>query len=332
MRMRTWKRLGGSALGLASAAVLAAPAAAGVPATAAAKVPYVLIVGPTDNYAPLIAGVAEGVQAGGFADASAIKLDVQNVKSFAQAKAAIKTALDAGADAIVTVFGQSTRAARESTADVPVVFCPVADPVAARYVESPDAPGGNLTGVASADPETVGQRLDAFKQVMPGLKRLGVFYDPASSLDKTILANLEQVAPARGLTLVPREVADADHTRTVLRELDGSQVDAVFFLGDALLRRSGEEIGRVAVERKLPILVGDPDIDTPGVVAAIGPNQEKMGRLCGGMVAKLLRGTKPGSLTVAHPPFDLVVSLKAARELGVTVPDAALANAARVLR
>lgn len=332
MRARTRRGFVGSALaGLASAVVTAA-LAAGIAAAAAEAVPYVLIVGPTDNYAALIAGIAEGLQAGGFPDASKVRIDVQNVRSFAQAKGAIRAALDGGAGAIVTVFGQSTRAARESTTAVPVVFCPVADPVAARYVESPDAPGGNLTGVASADAEAVGQRLDAFAQVLPGLKRLGVFYDSTSPLDRAVLANLERAAPGRGLTLVPREIADADQAMTVLRELDRSQVDAVFFLGDALLRRSGEEIGRVAVERKLPVLVGDPDIDTAGVVAAIGPNQERMGRLCGETVAKLLKGAKPQGLRVAHPPFDLVVSLKAAREVGIAVPEAALAKAARVLR
>jgi putative tryptophan/tyrosine transport system substrate-binding protein len=311
----------------------AARAAETPPAGAASgQVPHVLIVGPTDNYANLIAGISQGVQAGGFPDASKVRLDVQNVKSFAQAKQTVTAALGVGADVVVAVFGQSTRAARDATATVPIVFCPVADPVQAKYVESLEAPGGNLTGVASADPKAVGERLDAFRQLLPALRRLAVFYDSTSSLDKTVLANLEQTAPARGLRIVPREVADPDHARQVLRELDRSQADAVFFLGDAFLRRAGEAIGGVALERALPILVGDPDIEAPAVVVAIGPNQEKMGRICGEAAARILKGAKPAAIPVAHPPFDLVVSLKQAQALGLKVPEAALARATRVIR
>jgi putative tryptophan/tyrosine transport system substrate-binding protein len=233
---------------------------------------------------------------------------------------------------IVAVFGQSTRAAKEAAGKVPTVFCPVADPVQAQYVARPEAPGGNLTGVASADPTAVGQRLDAFKQVVPNLKRLVVFFDSSSSLDKTVLANLQETAPPRGLEVIPREVADPDHAQQVLREIDRSQADAVFFLGDAFLRRAGEAIGKVALERRLPILVGDPDIEAPGVLVAIGPNQEKMGRMCGETAARILKGTKPGEIPVAHPPFDLVVSLKTAQALGLAVPEAGLARATRVLK
>ncbi len=304
----------------------------GAAAGPAAEIPSVVVVGPTDNYAGLIAGVSEGLQAGGFRDASQIRIDIRNTRSFAQARKAIEAAVGEGADAIVTVFGVATRAAREAAGGVPVVFCPVADPVAAKYVDSAERPGGNLTGVASADAEAVGRRLDAFKRVVPRLERLGIFYDSSSSLDKTVLANLEQVAPGRGIRLVVREIADADTVVAALRELDRAQVDAVFILSDDLLRRSGEAIGRVAAERKIPLVVGDPDIGGPGILASVGPNQEKMGRLCGETVARILKGAKPGSLAVQHPPFDLVVSLKVAGELGVAVPEPAVSSASRVLR
>jgi putative ABC transport system substrate-binding protein len=326
--MRTVANGSRAAVGLVAALAAAALAAA----APGAEVPHVLVVGPTDNYANLIAGVAEGVQAGGFADATRLRLEVQNVKSFAQAKQAVTTAVGAGADVIVAVFGQSTRAAREGAKDTPVVFCPVADPVQAEYVRSPEAPGGSLTGVASADRHAVGQRLDAFRQVVPGLSRLVVFFDSTSSLDKTVLANLQQTAPARGLTIIPREVADPDHAQQVLREIDRTQADAVFFLGDAFLRRAGEAIGAVALERKLPLLVGDPDIEAPAVVVAIGPNQEKMGRICGDMAARIVKGAKPSEIPVAHPPFDLVVNVKAATALGLALPETALQKATRVIR
>jgi putative ABC transport system substrate-binding protein len=301
--------------------------------TRAATPPRVLIVGPLDGYGALVAGVSQGLQAGGFPSAADIQLDVQSVRSMDEARAMIARAVERGVDAVVTVFGQATQAARDAAPGVPVVFCPVADPVAARLVASAEAPGGRLTGVASADPEASVRRLREFQRVVPDLKRLAVLFDPGFPPDRAQLANLEQVAPSLGLSVVRREIAEAPDAVRVLTALDRGQVDAVLVLREAWLRRSGTEIGAAAAERRLPLLVGDPELAAfPGVVAAVGPNQEGMGRIAGEMVAKILKGATPGALPVGHPPFDIVVNLKSAGELGLAVPEAAVARAARVIR
>ncbi len=334
MDSRALRRTAAIALGLILA--LAGPAVSPGPEVrpaAAATPPRVLIVGPLDGYGALVAGVSEGLQAGGFKSAADIQIDVRNVRSMDEARAAIASAVERGLDAVVTVFGQATQAAREAAPGVPVVFCPVADPVAARLVASAQAPGGNLTGVASADAEASSRRLRGFLQVMPGLRRLGVLFDPGFPPDRIQLANLEQVAPSLGLTVVRREIAEPEDTVRALAALDRGQVDAVFILREAWLRRSGADIGRAAIERRLALLVGDPELATLlGVVAALGPNQEQMGRIAGEMVAKILSGAKPGGLKVEHPPFDLVVNLKSAGELGLAVPEDVLGRAARVIR
>jgi putative ABC transport system substrate-binding protein len=302
-------------------------------ATRAATPPRVLIVGPLDGYGALVAGVSEGLQAGGFASAADVQIDVRSVRSTEEARAAIVAAVERGLDAVVTVFGQATQAARDAAPGVPIVFCPVADPLAARLVASPEAPGGRLTGVASADAEASARRLREFQQVVPGLKRLGVLFDPGFPPDRAQLANLEQVGPSLGVSVVRREIGEAPEAVRVLTALDRTQVDAVFILREAWLRRSGTEIGTAAAERRLPLLVGDPELAAfPGVVAAVGPNQEGMGRIAGEMVAKILKGAAPGALPVGHPPFDLVINLKSAGELGLAVPKAAVARAARVIR
>jgi putative ABC transport system substrate-binding protein len=304
-----------------------------VAAAGAATPPRVLVVGPLDGYGALVAGVSEGLQAGGFGTGAAVQIEVRSTGSMAEARAAVASGVARGLDAIVTVFGQATQAAREGAPGIPIVFCPVADPVAARLVASADAPGGLLTGVASADPEASARRLRVFLQLMPGLKRLGVLFDPGFPPDRLQLANLEQVAPSLGLTLVRREIAEVEHVVRTVAALDRTQVDAVFMLREAWFRRSGEAIGRAAIASRLPILVGDPELAAmPGVVGAVGPNQEKMGRIAGEMVAKILKGARPGDLRVEHPPFDLVVNLKGAGELGLAVPEAVVSQAARVIR
>jgi putative ABC transport system substrate-binding protein len=304
-----------------------------VAAAGAATPPRVLVVGPLDGYGALVAGVSEGLQAGGFGTAAAIQIEVRSTGSMAEARAAVASGVARGLDAIVTVFGQATQAAREGAPGIPIVFCPVADPVAARLVASADAPGGLLTGVASADPEASARRLRVFLQLMPGLKRLGVLFDPGFPPDRLQLANLEQVAPSLGLAVVRREIAEVEQVVRTVAALDRTQVDAVFMLREAWFRRSGEDIGRAAIASRLPILVGDPELAAmPGVVGAVGPNQEKMGRIAGEMVAKILKGARPGDLRVEHPPFDLVVNLKGAGELGLAVPEAVVSQAARVIR
>jgi putative tryptophan/tyrosine transport system substrate-binding protein len=308
------------------------PGGGGRPAVAATP-PRVLIVGPLDGYGALVAGVSEGLQAGGFKSAADIQLDVRNTRSMDEAKAAIADAVGRGVDAVVTVFGQATQAARDGAPGVPIVFCPVADPVAARLVASAEAPGGSLTGVASADAEASLRRLRAFGQVVPGLQRLGVLFDPGFPPDRAQLANLEQVAPSLGLAVVRHPIAEAEEVPRALVALDRDHVEAVFLLREAWLRRSGTEIGKAALDHRLPLLVGDPELAMfPGVVAAIGPNQEQMGRIAGEMVAKILRGARPGGLPVEHPPFDLVLNLRSAADLGLAVPVGVIARAARLIR
>src|SRR5439155_1699234 len=129
-------------------------------------------------------------QSAGFRDAARIRIDVRNARAGDDAKAVIGAALQEGVDAIVTIFGPSTQAARAATTRVPIVFCPVADPVAAKFVASSETPGGNLTGVASADAEASRRRLIALRQVLPELRRLAVLFDPDFPPDRVQGASL----------------------------------------------------------------------------------------------------------------------------------------------
>jgi putative tryptophan/tyrosine transport system substrate-binding protein len=261
------------------------------PSGGAAGAPRVLVVGPLERYGGLDTGVSEGLQASGFHDTMQLRLDVRNARSLDEAKTVIQAAVADGVDVIVTVFGQATQAAHLAAPTVPVVFCPVADPVATKLVASVDPPGGHPTGIASADAEATRRRLAVFRQVLPDLRRLGVLYDPGFPPDRVQLANLEQIAPAAGLTVVKREAPDAGTAAQALRELGRADVDAVFVLAEPLLRRAGAEIGSAAVARRVPLLVGDPDLaGVPGVLAAVGPDRRRMGVLTEEITGRILRG------------------------------------------
>jgi putative ABC transport system substrate-binding protein len=292
--------------------------------------PHVLVVGPMVKIDGrlFIEGLWEGLQEGskpGDSDSSRVRLDIKNVLSADAAKAVIGPAIDTGGvKAIVTIYGQSTQVAAAATTKIPIVFCPVADAVASKLVASNEAPGGNLTGVASGDAEASRQRLDGFRQVLPGLKRLAVLFDPGFPPDKTQMKSLEQVAPSTGITLVSRPVEDGNAAMAALRDLGSNEADAIFILKESTLRDAGPEFKRVAWQQKLPILVTDRElvITFHAALAAVGFNQRELGKTCGRITARILNGAKPADLPIEHPVFETLLNVNSAQRLGITVPGA----------
>ncbi|HEY6926049.1 MAG TPA: ABC transporter substrate-binding protein [Steroidobacteraceae bacterium] len=304
--------------------------AAGAPPLAAQQAqPHILVVGPMIKIDGrlFIGGLLEGLQEGvksGDVDLSQVRLDIKSVLSGEAAKAAIGPALDTDVRAIVTIYGQSTQAAIAATTKVPIVFCPVADAVAAKLVASNEAPGGNLTGVANGDAEASRRRLDGFQQMLPKLRRLAVLFDPSFPPDRTQMKNLEEVAPSAGIILVSRPVENAAATMTALQALGPDDADAIYIMKEAMLRQAGPGLKRVAWQQKLPILVSDPDlvVTFPAAMAAVGPRPGDLGKTCGRLTARILEGAKPADLPVEHPDFALLLNLRTAQRLGVSVPGA----------
>jgi putative ABC transport system substrate-binding protein len=257
--------------------------------------PHILVVGPMVKIDGrlFVGGLLDGLQEGaksGDLDPSQVRLDIKNVVSADAAKAVIGSAIDAGVKAIVTIYGQATQAATAANTKIPIVFCPVADAVASKLVASNEAPGGNLTGVSSGDAEASRRRLDAFRQMIPGLKRLAVLFDPGFPPDKTQMKNLDQVAPSIGITLVSLPVEDGNAAMAALQALGPDEADAIFILKETTLRHAGPELKRVAWKQKLPILVSDPElvVTFPAALAAVGFNPRELGRTCGRMTARIL--------------------------------------------
>jgi ABC-type uncharacterized transport system substrate-binding protein len=315
----------------ASVAMIAAVVlvAAAPPLWAQQIPPHVLVVGPMVKIDGrlFVGGLLEGLQEdakSGDPDFSQVRLDVKNVVSVNGAKAVIGPAIDAGVRAIVTIYGQATQAATAATTKVPIVFCPVADAVASKFVASNEAPGGNLTGVANGDAEASRRRLEAFQQMLPGLKRLAVLFDPGFPPDKVQMKNLDQVARAIGIALVLRPVEDANAAMAALQAVGPDDADAILILKEATLRHAGPEFKRIAWKQKLPILVTDPDlvVTFPAAMAAVGPRPGDLGRTCGRITARILKGAKPEDLPVEHPDFELLLNLQTAQRLGITVPGA----------
>ena len=317
--------------GAASVVMIAAAVltAAAPPLWAQSAPPHVLVVGPMVKIDGrlFVGGLLEGLQEGaksGDSDLSHVQLDIKNVLSTDAAKAVVGPAVDAGVNAIVTIYGQSTQAATAATSKVPIVFCPVADAVAAKLVASNEVPGGNLTGVSSGDAEASRRRLEAFQQLLPGLKRLAVLFDPNFPPDKTQMKNLVEVAPSTGITLVLRPLENVKAAEAALQALGPNEADAIYILKEAALRHPAPELKRLAWQQKLPILISDPDlvVSFRAALAAVGPRPWDLGKTCGRITARILRGAKPADLPVEHLDLELLLNLQTAQRLGVTVPGA----------
>jgi putative ABC transport system substrate-binding protein len=138
------------------------------------------------------------------------------------------------------------------------------------------------------------------------------------------MKNLDQVARSTGITLVLRPVEDANAAMAALEALGPDDADAIFVLKEATLRHAGPGLTRAAWKQKLPILVTDPDLAVTfrAAMAAVGTRPWDLGRTCGRMTARILKGAKPADLPVEHPDFELLLNLQTAQRLGVTVPGA----------
>jgi putative tryptophan/tyrosine transport system substrate-binding protein len=231
---------------------------------------------------------------------------------------------------IVPISTPSAQAVVGATREIPVVFTAVTDPVGAKLVADPKRPGGNVTGMSDLSP--IGKHLDLVKEIVPAARTLGVIYNPGEANSLTLLELLRAEAPARGLAV---EEAPAPKSADVLpaaQSLVGS-VDAIYVPTDNTVVTALEAIVRVGRQNKLPVLAGDTDSVPRGAIAALGFNYGDVGRQTGRIVARVLKGEKPGDIPVEGVEItELFVNPGAAEAMGVTIPETVLARAKTVVK
>jgi putative ABC transport system substrate-binding protein len=279
-------------------------------------------------------GVLKGLAESGFIEGKTLNVDYQtaNGNMATQQQIARKFAGDRP-DAIVSITTPTSQAMATAAKDIPLVFVTVIDPIKARLIDSYTKPGGNVTGVSDAPP--IAEQLKLFREIVPKLRRLGFVYNPG--LDSSI-ATLgwikEQAAPLK-IQIVESVAPTANEVIPAARRLVG-KVDAIYVPNDTTVVASLEAIVKIGQDTKTPIFTGETRGVDRGAVASTGLNYIQVGRLGGLMVAEVLNGKKPGDIdaVIAYqklPNFDVVVNKKSAASMGVTLPQAVLARAARVV-
>lgn len=237
-------------------------------------------------------------------------------------------------DAVVTTCTPSTRAARQASASTPIVMAAVADPVGQRLIASLAKPGANITGLSSQAEDILPKMMELFSGVLPNAAIVAVFVQERSDVHPRMWQQLAPIAEALKLKLVRIEVAYAADLSVAFAMALREKANALFVLPDEplfLSRRA--RIVELAASYRLPALYGAREFVDDGGLMSYGENLRAAYRNAGLYVNKLARGAKPADLPVRQPTrFELVVNLKTAKTLGVTIPQSLLQRADEVIQ
>jgi len=233
-------------------------------------------------------------------------------------------------DVIVPMDPPAVWAAKKATGTIPIVMPNGVDPVGAGQVASLARPGGNITGLAMLTRELAGKRLELLKEVVPGVSRVAVLWNPAEPEEVIEWQEAQHAARTLGLQLHSLEVRGADDVDGALSAISKRRVDALYV---AVFHRWRKPVIEFAARNRLPAMGGLRHIVDEGALISYGPNYDDLFRRAATYVDKILKGAKPADLPVEQPTrFELVINLKTAKALGLTIPQSVLIRADEVIQ
>jgi putative tryptophan/tyrosine transport system substrate-binding protein len=238
-----------------------------------------------------------------------------------------------GVDVIVTTAHQNTVAAMKATTTIPIVMTSSVDPVGTGLVASLARPGGNVTGLTQdTGVEIYGKRFELLKETVPNLSRLGILFNPDVALARSRQTSMGETARALGLTLVPAEARGLDALEQAFATMVSGRAQALVMQGDAVLFTYRGQIAEMALRNRLPAASTQRELADAGFLLSYGADLRDLFRRSAVFVDKIFRGAKPADLPVEQPTkFELVINLKTAKALGLTVPPTLLGRADEVI-
>jgi putative ABC transport system substrate-binding protein len=236
-------------------------------------------------------------------------------------------------DIIVTGGAQASRAAKEATNTIPIVLARETDPVGTGLVASLARPGGNITGLAAIGPQLAGKRLELLKEIIPKLSRVAVFGNATNPGNAEVLRETEDAARALGLKLQYLEVQSPDDIEGAFQAATKGRAGALITLGNPVIFRHRKRVAELAAKSRLPATYSQMQLADVGGLLVYGPQDEDMYRRSARYIDKILKGTKPADLPVEQPiKFELIINLKTAKQIGLTIPPNVLARADKVIK
>ena len=236
-------------------------------------------------------------------------------------------------DLIVAVQTQAIDAARRATKTIPIVFAATQDPVASGFAKTLSRPGGNITGITSLSAEMASKQIELLKALVPKLARVAILANPTNFASRPIRADIQKTAVAMGIVVASVSAAVPAEIEPAIGAAGAAKADALIVLGDSFLVQMRVPIAEAALKRRLPTIFVPRDHVFAGGLMSYGPNFSENYRRTAFFIDRILKGTKPGDLPIEQPSkFELVLNLKTAKALGITVPYSMLVRVDEVVR
>jgi ABC-type uncharacterized transport system substrate-binding protein len=236
-------------------------------------------------------------------------------------------------DIIVVSSGTDALAAKKATREIPIVMASAGDPVAIGLVETLARPGGNITGLSQIAAELAGKRLELLKEIVPGLSRVAVLWNPQGRTSTLSWKEIQLPARELGVQLHSLEVRSSNDFDKAFKDVTRARAGALVIMPDPLFVTNLNRIADLAAKSRLPSIFHLTEFVDSGGLVAYGPDRSDQFRRAATYVDKILKGTKPADLPVEQPTkFELVINLKTAKQIGLTIPPNVLARADKVIK
>ena len=299
------------------------------------RIGYVRVVGVPSTPGPNIEAFRRGLRALGYVEGENIVIEFR----YAEGKpdripSLVDELVKLKVDVIVSGDDPAIRLAKQATKTIPIVMLINQDPVATGLIDSLARPGGNITGISRLTRELSGKRLELLTEVVPGMERVGILWDSTSEGSKISFQEYQAAARALKIQLKSLEVRGPDP------DLDGAFQSAVkgrtstlVAVGGGLLNRHRKQIANYAIKHRLPSMYDSSLWIEPGGLISYSSDDIENYRRAALLVDKILKGTKPADIPVEQPTkFELIINLKTAQQIGVTIPPEVLARATKIIR
>ena len=299
-----------------------------------AKVYRVGVIHQGGPYKAVVDGLRDGLRQSGMEEGKHFVLDIRDAKGDLKAvEDAARNFEHEKANLIYAVTTSAVTAVKNVTSKSPIVFAVGSDPVASGLVQSFGKPGGRLTGVQYSATDLTGKRLEILKEMLPKLSRVVIIYNPNNRMSVEAAGLAREAARHLGVQLVERQATSVEELRQRVGALKAKEADAYFYISDAMVTTQAQLVIDMAMSKKLPTMFAEQNLVTMGGLASYGQNFHETGRLSAKYVQKIMTGTPPGDLRVEIvDKFELVINLKTAKQIGLTIPPNVLARADKVIK
>ena len=281
-----------------------------------------------------VKGLREGLKELGYQGGKNLQIEIRDAKG--DRGALKREAGELVRQKVLLIFTTGTRAtqtAKSATSEIPIVFNHPADPVALGLVKSMARPGANVTGVAALSSQMTDRRLEILKEIAPSVRRVMIYYDSNNPYSRENFLSAKKAAGKLKLDVEEHAIKSSDEMKKSISSLQQRDGDAFFHVPDDLIESQVDFIIEAAREKGWPSMFSEESWVTKGGLAGYSPNYYQMGRQAARLADKILKGAKPKDLPIERAgKFDLVLNLRTANAVGISIPSELLKKADRVIR